>query len=166
MRRHELTDTEWDLIRHLFPTSRRRGGQWQDHRTILSGMFWRMRTGTPWRDIPERYGKWKTIYHRFNAWRKDGTFDKIMECLQIKLDKNGLVDWDLWCVDGSSIRASRSAAGAGKKGAPKSPPTTRWVAREAATEARSIWLLTAREFPSPSMSPQAKSTNRHSSKKP
>lgn len=165
MRRHELTDSEWDRIKHLFPANGKRGKQWSDHRTLLNGMFWRMRTGTPWRDVPERYGKWKTIHDRFNRWRKEGIFDKVMECLQIQLDKEGLIDWDLWCVDGTSIRASRSAAGAGKKGAPKSPPTTHWVAREAATEARSTWLLTAREFPLPSTSQPDKSTNRRNSRK-
>ena len=72
-------------------------------------------TGAPWRDLPERYGKWGSVYHRFNRWKKDGTIERILKALRIRLDKNGYIDWDLWCVDGSNVRASRAAAGASKK---------------------------------------------------
>ena len=51
MRRHELSDVEWDLIHHLFPDNGHQGGQWKDHRMILNGLFWRLRTGVPWRDM-------------------------------------------------------------------------------------------------------------------
>jgi transposase len=165
MRRHELSDEDWALIGGLFPPSGAKGGQWRDHRMVLNGLFWRLRTGAPWRDIPERYGPWQSIYDRFNRYRKDGTWDRIVEALQIRLDAEGLIDWDLWCIDGSSIRASRAAAGGGKKGGPKSPPTTRWAAAAADSRAKSTWLLTAREFPWPSTSPPDKRTNRRNSKK-
>ena len=56
MRRHELADEEWALIEDLFPASGGKGGQWRDHRMVMNGLFWRLRTGAPWRDIPERYG--------------------------------------------------------------------------------------------------------------
>ncbi len=71
-----------------------------------------MRTGAPWRDVPERFGPWQTVYHYFNEWRKQGVYDRIIEALQILLDANDQIDWDLWCVDGSSIRTSRAATGA------------------------------------------------------
>ena len=115
MKRHELSDPEWELIAPFFPSQRKRGGQWKDHRTTVNGMFWRLRTGTPWRDLPERYGKWKTVHDRFTKLRKSGLLDRILEALQLQLDERGLIDYDLWCVDGSSIRASRAAAGASKK---------------------------------------------------
>jgi len=83
--------------------------------TILNGIFWRLNTGAPWRDLPERYGKWKTVHDRFTKLRKSGLLDRILEALQLQLDERGLIDYDLWCVDGSSIRASRAAAGASKK---------------------------------------------------
>ena len=67
------------------------------------------------RDLPERYGPWQTVYDRFNRWRKDGTWAKILDALLLRLDDDGLIDRDLWCVDASVIRASRSAGGAGKK---------------------------------------------------
>jgi transposase len=83
-------------------------------------MFWILRTGAPWRDLPERYGPWRTVYDRFSLWSRDGTFDRIVSHLQADLDAQGRIDWELFCIDGSSVRASRSAAGARKKSAPGS----------------------------------------------
>src|SRR5437867_3467757 len=81
------------------------------------------------------------------------------------LDAEGHIDWDLWCVDGTMVRASRSAAGAGKNGALRNLPTTRWVARAADSGASSTWSLTAAAFPSPSQSRRARSTSARSSKR-
>ncbi len=64
-------------------------------------------------ELPERYGKWKSAHDRLGRWRGDGTFDRILERLHLKLDEPGLIDHDLWCVDATSLRASRAAAGAG-----------------------------------------------------
>jgi transposase len=127
-------------------------------------MLWVLRTGAPWRDLPERFGPWQTVYDRFQRWQCEGLFDRILEQLQIRLDAEGKIDWDLWCVDGSSIRASRSAAGGGKKGASKSPPTTLWAAREADSAASCTWLLTAEACPLPRKSPRVSGTSRRSSK--
>src|SRR5262244_2193181 len=125
MHRHELADHEWELIKTFFPERASKNGRpRKPTREVLNGIFWVLRTGAPWRDLPERYGSWRTIFHRFNAWRKDGTFDRVLESLQIRLDEDGKIDWDLWCIDGSSVRASRAAAGAGKRGDPKNPQTT------------------------------------------
>lgn len=165
MARYELTDEQWDLLQGLFP-SQKRGGKWNDHRTTLNGMLWILRSGAPWRDLPERYGKWKSVYGRFNRWRREGTFDRILKALRIRLDKQGKIDWDLWLVDGSHVRASRVAAGARKKGAwdsTSSPPTTRWAAAAADGDQSSTWLLTERALCLPSPSPRAKGTNRRNS---
>jgi transposase len=159
MARYELTDDEWNLLKGLFPRQKR-GGKWNDHRTTLNGMLWILRSGAPWRDLPERYGKWKSVYHRFNRWRREGLFDHILKALQIRLDKQGKIDWDLWLVDGSNVRASRAAAGALKKRAKVSnPTTTRWAARVADGDQSSTWLLTERALCSPSPSPRGKRTN-------
>lgn len=162
MRRHELSDEEWALVEPLLP-KQRRGGKWNDHRTMLNAMMWILRTGAPWRDLPERFGTWQSVYDRFNRWRKDGTFDRIARALRVRLDKEGKIDWDLWCIDGTSIRASRSAAGGGKKGAKPSLGTTRWVAREAGGDQSSTWSLTARAFLSPRPSRRGSGTSRRSS---
>ncbi len=162
MARYELEDRRWELIKGLMP-KQKRGGKWNDHRTMLNGMLWVLRSGAPWRDLPERYGKWKSVYHRFSRWRSDGTLDRILTALRVRLDKQGKIDWDLWLVDGSNVRASRVAAGARKKsGAPtrSSPKTTHWVAAAADGEANSTWLLTATAFPFTSSSRRGKPTNR------
>jgi transposase len=88
---------------------------------MVDAALWITRTGAPWRDLPERFGKWKTAYHWFNKWGRDGTWDRVLEALQIRLDREGRIDWDLWCIDGSNVRASRAAAGGGKRGALKNP---------------------------------------------
>lgn len=125
MARHELTDAQYALLEPLLPTNDRRGRPWGDHRKVLNGLFWKLNTGAQGRDIPERYGPWQTIYDRYVFWRRDGTWDQLMAALPTKLDADGRLDWDQMNVDGASIRASRSAAGARKQGAstPTNPPT-------------------------------------------
>ena len=164
MRRDELSNKQWELIGHLLPANGRRGGQWADHRCVLNGIFWILRTGAPWRDMPRRYGPWQTAYDRFRRWGRQGLFDRILERLQIRLDAQGRVDWDLWCVDGSSVRAGRAAAGGGKRGAPGSPQTTLWAARAADSAASCTWLLTAEACRLPPRSRRDSATNRPSSK--
>ena len=115
VRRYELTDEQFALVSDLLPGNGRRGGQWKDHRTVLNGIFWILHTGAQWRELPERYGHWKTVYDRFRRWQRDGTLERMLERLQMRLDADGRIDFDLWCVDATPIRASRSAAGGGKK---------------------------------------------------
>lgn len=164
MGRGDLSDAQWRLIEPLLPRQAR-GGKWNDHRLMFDGILWILRTGAPWRDLPERYGRWGSVYHRFNRWRKDGTFDRVLKALRIRLDKDGHIDWDLWCVDGSSVRASRAAAGASKKAKNRGENTgiTRWGARAADGDpsSTSSWTLTA--FPLPRSSARAKRTNRGTS---
>ena len=164
--RGDLSDKQWRLVAPLLP-KQERGGKWNEHRVTFDGILWVLRTGAPWRDLPDRYGKWGSVYHRFNRWRKDGTFEKILKALRIRLDKQGLIDWDLWCVDGSSVRASRSAAGASKKAKnpDESREITRWAAAEAGGDQSSTWSLTVRAFPSPPLSAPGKTTSRRSSSK-
>ncbi len=146
-RRHEVSDRQWEFIQPLLPQrTAKTGRKPADPRTMLNGILWILRTGAPWRDLPERFGPWHTVYDYFRNWRADGTFDKILRALQIRLDRQGKIDWDLWCIDGSNVRAARCAAGADKKappGTPMSRRTTLWAARAADSAASSIWLLTA-----------------------
>jgi len=150
MKRHELTDEQWALVDPHVPLSTARTGRPpRDRRTLLNGILWILRTGAPWRDLPERFGPWQTVYDHFRKWRKSGVFARIIDALQIKLDQQGLIDWELWCVDGANVRAARAAAGADKKvsrGTPTNRKTTLWAAAEAGSEPSSIWLLTAKEL--------------------
>jgi len=148
MKRHALTDEQWLLVEPHIPRSKARTGRpRRDSRLMLDGIMWVLATGAPWRDLPERFGPWQTVYDRFRTWRTSGVFARVIEALQIKLDRAGHIDWDLWCVDGANVRASRAAAGAGKKvsgGTKTSRPTTLWAAAEAGLDRSSTWLLTAR----------------------
>jgi len=82
---------------------------------LIDGIRWRTRAGTPWRDIPDRYGPWDRIYDLFRRWQRDGTWKRILEELQVQADAKGLVTWDV-SVDSTVCRAHRRAAGARKKG--------------------------------------------------
>ncbi len=128
MARHGLTDGQWALMEDMFPRNGEHAGRpWQDHRRMMNGIFWILSTGAPWRDLPEEFGRWQTVYHRFNTYRRDGTLDRILERLQVKLDREGKIDWELFCIDGSCVRAARAAAGARKRGVrQKSPRTMHW----------------------------------------
>jgi transposase len=150
MHRHQLTDEQWELVKELVPQKcSAMGRPPAEAREMLDGIMWILRTGAPWRDLPERFGPWKTVYDYFSNWRKSGVFDRILEALQIRLDRRGKIDWDLWCIDGSNVRAARCAAGADKKVAsvtPKNRKTTRWAAAAADMAANSTWSLTATAF--------------------
>jgi len=115
MRRHEISDRDWELVKDLLPARKKRGRKPADSRTMLNGMLWILSTGAPWRDLPERYGRWRTVFDRFSLWSRDGTLDRILNQLQVRLNVQGLIDWDLFSIDGSVVRASRAAAGARKK---------------------------------------------------
>ena len=125
MRRFELGDEEWDLIVPHIPITTGRGGRLKEPRKMLNGMFWVLRTGTSWRELPDRYGPWQTVYHWFNRWRRDGTLRQLAEALADRLHGDGRIDRELWLVDGTNVRAHRAAAGARKKSVPKSRKTTR-----------------------------------------
>jgi transposase len=165
MRRYELTDDEWAIIEPLIPPPAHTGRPRRAPREMWNACFWVLRSGAPWRDLPERFGPWESAYAHFNTWRRQGLFERVLEALQIRLDAEGHIDWDLWCVDGSSVRASKAAAGAGKRGASANPETTHWVARAADSGASSTWWLTVTDSPSRRTSRPGKSTSARSLKR-
>jgi len=123
-RRHELKEQEWLLVADLLPKPKSMGRPARPARDMLNGMIWILMTGAPWRDLPERYGPWETVYRRFREWTRDGVLDRILKRLQWRLDEEGYIDWSELYVDGSSVRASAAAAGARKKGGPRNRRTT------------------------------------------
>ena len=110
-KRHELTEAEWERLKAYFPE--REPGQLgrprNDDRQMLNGILWIVRTGAPWRDLPERYGAWSTVYARFVEWQESGLFAKILDELGEEAD---LQDMSL---DSTCVRAHQHSAGA-KKG--------------------------------------------------
>jgi transposase len=113
--RGDITNEQWEHLKGLLPKSKpTRGRPSQDHRQILNGILWVLRTGAPWRDMPERYGKWTTIYSRFQRWRKSGVWSKMFSDLQTILEQESNVDWEIHFVDSTTVRAHQHAAGAKK----------------------------------------------------
>lgn len=115
MARLLLTDDEWDAISDLFPKPQPKGRPQVDRRTVVNGIFWILRTGSPWRDLPEEFGTWKTAWRLFDEWNSDGIWDAILKRLRASFIDAGEVSDQLWCIDGSIVRAARCASGGGKK---------------------------------------------------
>lgn len=113
MYRGELTNEQWEWLKPLLPPQKRHTGRpSHDHRRIINGILWILRTGAPWRDLPERYGPWQTVASRFYRWRKAGIWDAIFAAIQAQGDLLGQIDWDIHFVDGTVVRAHQHAAGA------------------------------------------------------
>lgn len=114
MGRGDLTNAEWVRLEPHLPPPGQRGGRWNDHRSVINGILFRVRTGIPWRDLPERFGSWKTVYERHRRWSADGTWDRILTAVQADADLAGRIDWSMVGVDSTSCRAHQHAAGARK----------------------------------------------------
>src|SRR5918998_1595764 len=92
---YRLSDDQWEQIRDLLPANGNKGGRW--------------------RNLPKEFGPWQTVYDRFRKWCRTGLWDKILRRLQARKMNSDQIDWELFCIDGSVIRAHQSAAGAAKK---------------------------------------------------
>ena len=103
MSRYDLSEFEWRVIQPLLP-NKPRGVPRVDDRRVLNGIFWVLRSGSPWRDLPERYGPYTTCYNRFRRWTKAGVWDRIMDAIT---DAHG---GDVRMIDGTSVRVHHSAA--------------------------------------------------------
>lgn len=133
MERHALSDEHWERLRPLLPPPPAgRGRPRRDDRRVVEGIVWRLATGTPWRDLPERFGPWKTVYSRFRRWQRAGVWERALAALLAQGDAAGDLDWALHFVDGTTVRARQHAAGA-KKGAGIKP----WAAPGAASPPKS-----------------------------
>lgn len=116
MGRRDLTDAQWARLEPLLPVGIKSGRPpLRTKRQLIDGIRWRTRAGAPWRDVPERYGPWQTVYGLFRRWQRDGTWTRIVSRLQAQADADGLITWDV-SVDSTVNRAHQHAAGARKKG--------------------------------------------------
>ncbi len=140
MRRHEIADEDWERIEGFLPG---RAGDpavtAEDNRDFVNAVLWIGKTGAPWRDLPERFGKWNSMWKRFDRWSGKGIWLRVFEDL-----KDPDLEWLI--LDSTVIRAHQHAAGAVKKGA----PTRRWGAPGAASAPSCSSPSTARGTPSSS----------------
>ena len=119
----DLRDAEWARLEPLLPQHPRQGHRWNDHRLVIDGIFFRTRTGCPWRDLPERSGNWKTVYNRHRRWSGDGTWEMILDRLRAGCDAPAGPGWMI-AVDATVVRAHQHAAGA-RREPPKDVPAER-----------------------------------------
>jgi transposase len=124
LRRHAMTDEQWALIKGLLPTRGRRA----KNRLFVDAVFWMAKTGAPWRDLPERFGPWNSVFRRFSRWSKSGVWARVSKAL------GGEPDLDELILDSTIVRAHVHAAGA-KKMSPAARRHKDWVALEAALAA-------------------------------
>jgi putative transposase len=117
-RRYELTDEQWRQIEPLLPGREGcPGAHAEDNRLFVNAIIWVARTGAPWRDLPERFGNWNSVFQRFNRWAKGGVWQRVFEALRDP-------DLESLMLDSTTIRAHQHAAGAvGKK-----PPSRKRLA--------------------------------------
>jgi transposase len=135
----ELTDAHWAIIEPLIPKPRRRkdrrGRPWREPREVLGGILWVLRTGAPWRDLPERYPAYQTCHRRFQGWCRDGTLKRVLHALAQDLYERGGIDLTECFIDATFAGAKKGALASG---------------RRSGARARRSWpLQTARVSPSP-----------------
>src|ERR1044071_5026707 len=123
-------------------------------RTFIDAVLYRAKTGVPWRDLPERFGSWKTVFNRFSNWSRRGHWLAIFKALQLEVDEDGTI------LDASIVRAHQDASG-GKGGS----SAMHWVVLEVGSPPRSTRSSTSRVVPSTSRSRPASSTSRRSPKR-
>jgi transposase len=119
MKRHELTEKQWEKVKDLLPPERKpQGGRpAKDNRVMLNGIIYWLATGVPWRDLPERFGPWETVYGRFRTWTLQGVWEDVMAAL-IEQD---IVDESTLMLDSTTVKVHQHASGS-KKGITKKRP--------------------------------------------
>ena len=147
MAQGDLTDAEWELVGPLLAAGRGRPGR--ESRRHLDGILWRAREGASWRAVPERYGRWNTVWRRFARWRDLGVFEAVFQALA----QSGAAEERVQRLDGTTVRAHQHAAGA--KGGRTVRP---WAARAGASRPSSTCAATAAAGRSRSTSPAGGAT--------
>jgi transposase len=147
MHRHALTDEQWRRVLAVLPRQKAGPTAIRGDRSFIDAVIYRARTGMPWRDLPERFGPWKSVYNRFHNWSRKGHWARIFTALQVEIDEDGSI------VDGSVVRAHQDAAG-GKGGS----SATHWVVLEVGSPPKSTRSSTRRVGRSTSRSPRGSAT--------
>jgi transposase len=149
MGRYDLTDFEWEAIQPHLP-NKPRGVPRVDDRRVLNGIFWCLRSGAPWADMPARYGPPTTVYNRFNRWRKAGVWDRLMDAI------TKAYDGEVQMIDTSVVRVHQQGATAkrgvsiavwvvpGADSPPNSTPSSTGKAGRSSSSSRQVRTATSR----------------------
>ncbi len=104
-----LSDAQWERIAPLMPETRGKLGRpFKDHRLVTEGIIYRYRAGIPWRDLPEHFGSWKTVWKRHRRYSGDGTWDRVLGSLPTQADVAGLINWEVSIDSTVTQRANRA----------------------------------------------------------
>ena len=119
MKRHELSEEQWNKIKELLPPEKKPSGgrPAKDNRLMLNGIIYWLNTGIPWRDLPERFGSWSSVYSRFRRWTQQGVWERLFTAL-IEQD---IVDETALMLDSTTIKVHQHGSGL-KKGSTKRKP--------------------------------------------
>ncbi|MFD3330313.1 IS5 family transposase [Streptomyces sp. NPDC058701] len=120
MGRGDLTNAECDRLKSFLLPGGARGGGWSDHRRVINGVLYRVRTGVQWRDLPEQFGPWETVCKRHRRWSSDGTWTMLLSRIQAAEGASGRIGRDV-SVDSTAVRVHQHAAGARKEPAVTGP---------------------------------------------
>ena len=127
--RHAISDTDWNRIKHLLPGQPgQHGGVAEDNRRFIDAILYVARTGVPWRDLPERFGNWNSVWRRFDRWARAGRWDPLLAALRDP-------DLDVLILDSTAVRAHPCAAGAQKNGTALAAKTIKRLVEAAAASA-------------------------------
>src|SRR6185436_1821533 len=121
----DLTEEQWNLIGAILPEdpvrSDKRGRPWSDRRQVINGILWILRTGAPWKDLPERYGKYQTVHRRFQNWVRSGVMDKVLSTIAQDLKDRGGLDLRECFIDGTFVPAKKGGTASGPPSAARAP---------------------------------------------
>lgn len=121
----DLTEPQWELLAALLPPPRvrtdGRGRPWRDPRDVLHGILWILRTGAPWKDMPDRYPPYQTCHRRYQQWVQDGTLEKVLRALAKDLHERGGLDVREGFIDGTFAPAKKGGLAWGKPSAARAP---------------------------------------------
>ena len=104
-----ISDGVWEVIGPVFPPYKGTGRPVADRRTVVEAVVWKFRTGAPWRDLPERFGNWNTVFKNFDRWAKDGTWARVLERVQTRAEEVGDLDW-VASIDSTIVRVHQHGA--------------------------------------------------------
>jgi transposase len=126
----DLTEEQWRVVSTILPQDPKRadgrGRPWSERRVVFNGVLWILRTGAPWKDLPERYGKYQTVHRRFQNWVRSGVMEKVLLALAQDLQERGGLDLKECFIDGTFVPAKKGGIWSDRPNVAKAPKSWVW----------------------------------------